>query len=462
MVKTNGLDFTSPMVPQLTGAAPVIPTSPMSTLLPELLSEVFQHCTDTTSPIIPSSKHAPLLLTRVCRQWRDVACSTPRLWTALRIFIGPSGPCRERLTAMWLDRSGSCPLNLSFSAYSTTQSIPVMEVLVSHAHHWQSIDLDFPLVLYRTLASLLDQTNRQLSTLHDLRVHVHDMTEPSVFGVNQLRTFQTARRLSALHLDWAIQGLFAIPYDQLTSLNVTCRTINDLLMIMQECSNLLNLNIIYDRLSAVTHSRPHNATIMLKLRFLRLYLSKSVNFGVLFDLITTPLLEELQIEDPYHLCPVWPLSSFISLVERSQCSIKKLHLSRLAINDEQLQTTLQVTPNLLELRLQERQRGPWERLTDRILGDLTNYDDESCLIPNLETIVIERRFTFSVVPFLKMLRSRWWTDECSNKSTRHVRRLIGVHFKPSGNKVKFKVHLDGLRKLQAEGLKVVFPPAWSA
>ncbi|KAJ7137239.1 hypothetical protein C8R46DRAFT_1322091, partial [Mycena filopes] len=52
---------------------------PILTLPVDLTGEIFVHCLPDT-PAPPSSTIAPLLLTRICRQWRNIACSTPKLW----------------------------------------------------------------------------------------------------------------------------------------------------------------------------------------------------------------------------------------------------------------------------------------------------------------------------------------------------------------------------------------------
>ncbi|KAF8956684.1 hypothetical protein BDZ97DRAFT_1850017 [Flammula alnicola] len=51
----------------------------------------------------PTKKYAPLLLAAVCKAWREIAFSTPRIWTSittLRLFGGC--PCHTRI---WLPRS---------------------------------------------------------------------------------------------------------------------------------------------------------------------------------------------------------------------------------------------------------------------------------------------------------------------------------------------------------------------
>ncbi|KAJ7181106.1 hypothetical protein C8R46DRAFT_828947, partial [Mycena filopes] len=52
---------------------------PILTIPFEITAVIFVHCLPDT-PARPSSTMAPILLTRICRQWRDIAGSTPKLW----------------------------------------------------------------------------------------------------------------------------------------------------------------------------------------------------------------------------------------------------------------------------------------------------------------------------------------------------------------------------------------------
>ncbi|KAI9459606.1 hypothetical protein HD554DRAFT_1996563, partial [Boletus coccyginus] len=46
----------------------------------ELLAHVFIECLPPETYLKPDIDSAPLLLTRVCRRWRDVALRTTQLW----------------------------------------------------------------------------------------------------------------------------------------------------------------------------------------------------------------------------------------------------------------------------------------------------------------------------------------------------------------------------------------------
>ncbi|KAK7438027.1 hypothetical protein VKT23_018195 [Stygiomarasmius scandens] len=102
--------------------------SPSLRIPSEILSEIFVRCLPEDCNPVCSVSQAPLLLGLICRSWREVCLSTPRLWTSVHVVLPTCGEitrmCRKvdekRLgVEAWLDRSGSLPL--SFSIYGSCQ-----------------------------------------------------------------------------------------------------------------------------------------------------------------------------------------------------------------------------------------------------------------------------------------------------------------------------------------------------
>ncbi|OAX31914.1 hypothetical protein K503DRAFT_702951, partial [Rhizopogon vinicolor AM-OR11-026] len=54
--------------------------SAISHLPVEVLLQIFHHCLPETDHLQDSPKLTPIVLTRICRQWRDIAVNTPSLW----------------------------------------------------------------------------------------------------------------------------------------------------------------------------------------------------------------------------------------------------------------------------------------------------------------------------------------------------------------------------------------------
>ncbi|KAJ8702044.1 hypothetical protein PTI98_000792 [Pleurotus ostreatus] len=91
-------------------------TITFETMPVEIIAMIFSYCLPTDMYIAPCPCEAPLLLTQVCAEWRRLAIAMPLLWSSLSVIVYPthSDPALP-LIYLWLDRSGSCPLSLSFT-----------------------------------------------------------------------------------------------------------------------------------------------------------------------------------------------------------------------------------------------------------------------------------------------------------------------------------------------------------
>ncbi|KAF7297571.1 F-box domain-containing protein [Mycena kentingensis (nom. inval.)] len=90
--------------------------SPLLRLLPpEIITEIFFH-TLPANPTIPRPKLAPILLTHVCRTWRDIALSCSPFWSticAADILYGYPNPNLLAMLNAFLERSKTIPLSVS-------------------------------------------------------------------------------------------------------------------------------------------------------------------------------------------------------------------------------------------------------------------------------------------------------------------------------------------------------------
>ncbi|KAJ6515452.1 hypothetical protein C8R45DRAFT_1205708 [Mycena sanguinolenta] len=97
---------------------------PVLTLPPEITSEIFLHCVPTSRKSdIVNPKEAPLLLTQVCRLWRDIAISTPELWAAFDLEIGWPEPHLLEICETWLGRARECPISVKLSSCGVLSDI---------------------------------------------------------------------------------------------------------------------------------------------------------------------------------------------------------------------------------------------------------------------------------------------------------------------------------------------------
>ncbi|KAF9258791.1 hypothetical protein L218DRAFT_876250, partial [Marasmius fiardii PR-910] len=99
--------------------------SPSRKLPADIWSLIFVQCLPPSEFAVGVITEAPLVLTRICRWWREIALSTTGLWSTIHInipikpdnaedewYITKMQARMEGVTA-WLDRSGSLPLGIS-------------------------------------------------------------------------------------------------------------------------------------------------------------------------------------------------------------------------------------------------------------------------------------------------------------------------------------------------------------
>lgn len=106
--------------------------SPVRQIPPETLAEIFVHCLPDSSYSYPvrDLNQAPLILTIICRDWRRIALSTPQLWNTLHVYLPPLlgiDTCSQRIAGieLWLNRSGSLPLSISFHGSTSNPRNPI-------------------------------------------------------------------------------------------------------------------------------------------------------------------------------------------------------------------------------------------------------------------------------------------------------------------------------------------------
>ncbi|KAK1235057.1 hypothetical protein PQX77_001722 [Marasmius sp. AFHP31] len=128
--------------------------SPFRRVPEDVCREIFMHCLPSIDFISPSTGHAPLLLTTVCRQWRAIAVSMPKLWSSIRVADIPTGYNWDPVVykklirgidegvKLWLTRSGSSPLRLSLRNLGGVDlSARFKKTLLQSASRWTALEL---------------------------------------------------------------------------------------------------------------------------------------------------------------------------------------------------------------------------------------------------------------------------------------------------------------------------------
>ncbi|KAK7001300.1 hypothetical protein R3P38DRAFT_3048394 [Favolaschia claudopus] len=154
--------------------------SPMRRLPLDIIQELFLACLPANRDCVMSASEAPLLLGRICRSWRTISQSTPRLWASLHVvepsrrafdsnpispFLARRATLRLAATRTWLDRSGQCPLSLSLHSApeyedtpedATEHSMQFVRMFVAFAPRWRDVVFTTPVSLVLEVLSHLE------------------------------------------------------------------------------------------------------------------------------------------------------------------------------------------------------------------------------------------------------------------------------------------------------------------
>jgi F-box-like len=170
--------------------------SPIRRMPEDILRSIFSHCLPYDTPgIIMGPSEAPMLLTQICSQWRDVVIKTPTLWSTICLWIPvpprlssypnslphamidievdieASGTSEGlfaslvdvwqrkveslvKLTTLWLSRAEGCPLDILFREFDSIRMSTsddqgfveepkghLLSLLCSRSSQWGQLDL---------------------------------------------------------------------------------------------------------------------------------------------------------------------------------------------------------------------------------------------------------------------------------------------------------------------------------
>ncbi|KAG1736364.1 hypothetical protein EDB19DRAFT_1721948 [Suillus lakei] len=170
-------------------------TSLASRLPTEVLCYIFIYSLPQTDHLSPESQSSPLLLTRICRRWREISMDMPSLWCRLSIEVD-----QENLQQWsfcydsWLKRTRGHPLSLEMSCFINDSTF-LQPLLQPYIHQVSSLnvtfgDADTPGELLDDLPALqvlqvdisMDSDCQEYYTLHSIL--------PPIFRLANLHTLE--------------------------------------------------------------------------------------------------------------------------------------------------------------------------------------------------------------------------------------------------------------------------------
>jgi hypothetical protein len=373
-------------------------------LPPELLSEIFVQC--------PNLTEMRGVVCRICRAWRQIAMSTPRLWTDISLsFLDDRFDENMWLLRTWCDRAGTLPLSVALSSYHLSTDHDPVTALIPYISRVRVMDFQLPRSCLQTICSLPDGSLESLEcfTFRQLGVENEKVTGTTTVFASALRL----REIAIFDVTLDPDGL-CLPR-QLTSMSFSCDfppTV--LLRILQACPNLESVKATIDAPSPV-EIFPGDTVLLRHCRKLRLEIESGDTF---LDHITLPVLEHIEIVCEWPETQLWPHTPFMSLISRSSCHLQTLELSRIEISATELIWCLRILPSLTRLRIEfvELECAP-------IFDELTYvHGFDQNIVPLLQELVltVDDEFEDFEEFFAIMLESRYWW----NSVTSGIRLLV--------------------------------------
>jgi hypothetical protein len=167
-------------------------TYPVLTLPNETVSEIFVHFLPAFPRYPPPiGLLSPYVLCQICRKWRDIAFSTPALWSVMSLSLNKVERLPQQLRCLKtaIECSGSRRLSLKLGTrLSNSQLAELRRMVIDHFHRMEYLDLRlWPFFEFPTGAELL------LPFLRGLKVNsVGELATPLVAPLLQhvvLRSF---------------------------------------------------------------------------------------------------------------------------------------------------------------------------------------------------------------------------------------------------------------------------------
>ncbi|KAJ6447510.1 hypothetical protein C8R45DRAFT_188778 [Mycena sanguinolenta] len=366
-------------------------TYPVLALPPEMTSEIFLHC-------LPDLQHAdpifwrgfegipiPLLLSQICRVWRDIALNTPKLWAIFRIQVErwPRKPDQATLRlAEWLEKANLSSLSFIFErqqhhvqAFNSTRPPPspaMLAPILALSPQWQNVILRLP---YKDLITRQFQSglHGKLPSLERLEITPGSNGVPPA-DTTVLAAFELAPSLRRVVLSHIPPTMVLLPWNQLTHFRGWGLDYMHYLHILR-----LSVTLVECKLGWVHEETQVNEPALLPchpaLEVFHFRGSHATSCCSILGLATFPSLVELDFHDDV---TSEQYESFVGLLSRSRPPLLRLSLYAAAYL-----RILHGLPFLLDLAALEISNLTVAEMTD-FLHNLAVRDPASFL-PNLES-----------------------------------------------------------------------------
>jgi hypothetical protein len=306
----------------------------------------------------PCNSPTPFFWGAICKGWRELAWSTPELWTRLAFTLNDFKKSRhmDAFVSEWLDRSGGLPLTLkihhvTYVPYTLASGIhdPVIAALNRHSGRWYDVNFKLPSHCFhllcgtsrpKNLCNLAISNSSMTGKIRPIYPRFRMNTRPSPMK------FEISRFLLE-NLAWDIS------WDKLVNLNLKHTCLAGVLQVIRDAPLLEICSLTFIRLPTDGFPTPKTIIRHPQLRTLELLSIENEVFTMLINSMELPSLESWQVSSA-----AMPVDTMISFLKRSDCGLKTLGLKHdqwrhnaPMLSVEDFETLLQALPHIQHLSI---------------------------------------------------------------------------------------------------------------
>ncbi|KIM38261.1 hypothetical protein M413DRAFT_447996 [Hebeloma cylindrosporum] len=368
-------------------------------LPPEIASKIFIHYSLPPGHFTNDNGSSPFHLGAVCQKWRQLAWSTPRLWSSILIKFKVTVPYPCQLLAEQLKHSADAPLTVALVAYSSRLIdddvyLEVIKLLNKHSSRWHTMHIALPTRFLRHFCGssggniLNELIIRPFKKSTEGR-EAHDAATFSMKSQPSPTSLTLARyRLASIDIVW----------NCITGAKVEHLAVDECFELMRRAPLLESLLLFESIPSSGLFPIPTERIILPQLRSLEIWNTEDETIGPdILDRICAPSLKSWIHQTPEYSPSLGHLTSFI---EQSSFSLKLLKIGGGRHLYDHLHTILHQLPSLESLELRFRFRNQ-DVPVDHFINRLCFSDDSSPFLPHLQTLAIGPRLPF---PWEDLLR----------------------------------------------------------
>lgn len=419
--------------------------SPIQHLPSEILSEIFvRSLPHDWQHNIYNFRRAVMLVASINQYWRNVALSTPSLWSSISLYLEVETTEAEiDSIRTWLGRSGTFPLSFRLEWYidHSIPAHPIIDIFTERAELWKHAEFSMPPSMLNCIRSV----KHRLIGLQTLKIDTCAAGELLM----AYDAFEIAPQLTSVIVEDHISlRSIQFPWTQLTSVDILVGfSIEECYELLCMATNLMEccLSIWGPELDSpraiIHHTRLHTVKIY-----------SIDDTSTVFDFLSLPALCSFEFCD---LGGRWAQTQFISFLSRSACSLEKLVLGA-SLSDNCLIACLSLMPSLTYLQLEDSFSS--SSMTNTLLTLLTlphSAPQATCLVPRLEYISTDC-LTGSGAAFADMIGSRRRFTAMEGSCTQQMMPpLKTVRFRmPRTHETFTPSILSRLRDFAKEGLDI--------